>query len=489
MKHDPDHGEAHNNLGNTLHLTGKLEKALSCYRRAARLLDKNPQVHHNYGTALYEAGLTDQAISELQQVIDLAPDHAEAHAALGVAFQAREEFSRAAASLQKAVSLNPGYLEAQRFLGLVMKDQGDMAGAISRFRMVLKADPADALTRYILSKYQRYSSEEEAETQKIKALLDNRSTPADDKIFFHFTLGKIFDDIGRYSIAFHHYKEGNRLRLATFSPGVIDSGINIKSIRQAFCPQLFQRLSAAGNITELPVFIVGMPRSGTSLVEQICASHSAILGRGELKTIGELIPKHLPDYPYCLSTVQPELIDKITREYLEVLQKKQPVGGRRITDKMPTNFIELGLIRLLFPRAAIIHCRRDPLDTCLSNFCQNFEEGNEFSFDLKGLGFYYRKYKKLMEFWQETLTGPMLEMEYEKLVKNPEYESKRLINFLGLPWEENCLSFFKTKRAVHTSSDWQVRQPIYNSSVGRWRNYADHLSPLRQALESKLKLR
>ncbi len=488
LKLDPGHGESHNNLANAFHLAGRLKEALPHYQAACRLLGEIPEVRYNYGTALYEAGRTDEAISELKTVLALEPDYAEAHAALGVAFQSRGDLTQAAASLREAIRLRPGYQEAHRYLGLVIKDQGDIPGAVRQFNKLLDKYPADALTRYILSKYQRYSTTKEADLETPLALLANPATSDEDRIFIHFTLGKILDDLGQYPEAFHHYSEGNRRRLATLAPGVIASGINLKTIRQIFTPRLFQRLSAAGNNSELPVFIIGMPRSGTTLVEQICAGHSAVRGRGELKTLGELIRKNLKRYPGCLTAMAPQQLKETGEEYLAELQKNKPDGIIRLTDKMPTNFIELGLIRLLFPRARIIHCVRDPLDTCLSNFFQNFEEGNEFSFELKALGFYYRKYRELMEFWREVLPGDILEVRYENLVVDFENEAGRLIRFLGLEWQENCLTFFKNRRAIHTSSDWQVRQPIYSKSVERWKNYAEELAPLRRALESRVKL-
>ncbi len=494
IKHNPHHGEAYNNLGNTLHLLGKLPEALTSYRKSCEIMPGNPQVHFNLGTTLYEAGHIDEAIIHLKQAIALYPDYAEAYSSLGVAYQAQGDLISAVTALQKAISLNPDYPEALRFLGLVLKDQGDIKGAIRKFTEILQKWPEDAFTRYLLTRYKKYSS---AEDEDVTASLTQLAQPdirVEDSIFLHFALGKIYDDLGQYKDAFHHYTLANQQKRSTFGHARISTGIELQRIKKTFTPALFARFASWGSDSELPVFIVGMPRSGTTLVEQICASHSAVHGAGELKLMRQLVSSlsskggRAVNYPECLGTMEPSSLPSLAGSYLAKLKENIPEGILRVTDKMPTNFIELGLIRLLFPRARIIHCIRDPLDTCLSNYFQYFSEGNECSFDLEELALYFRKYQALMQFWKETLPGGIFEIRYEELVADLPHEAKRLIQYLGLEWQEHCLSYFKTKRMVHTSSDWQVRQPIYAKSVQRWKNYEPYLQSLRQALENKGKL-
>lgn len=484
---NPEHAEALNNLGNTLHLLDRLSEALPYYQQACTLLPLNPQAHYNYGTALYEAGQVDEAITELKLVTRLSPEHSRAYGSLGVAYQARGSLDKAKSALEQAIRLNPDYQEAQRFLGLVLKDQGNIDGAKKQFARTLEKWPEDAFTRYLLSRYTKYTSEEKAEIPTILAHLAKTGKTFADAIFLHFTLAKIYDDLGQFDKAFHHYSLGNQKKRATFGKATISTGIDLNRIRTLFTPDIFARFASQGSDSELPVFIVGMPRSGTTLVEQICASHSAVHGAGELKMIRE-VKKNLENYPECLTTIKPAMISKLAAAYLVRLKRNLSADIARITDKMPTNFIELGLIRILFPKARIIHCIRNPMDTCLSNYFQNFEEGNECSFDLKELALYYRKYSALMDFWKHILPGGMYEIEYEKLVANFEHEARQLIDFLGLSWEEKCRTFFKTRRMVHTSSDFQVRQPIYNKSVERWKNYESHLRPLQEALASNSNL-
>ncbi len=495
LRLDPHHADSLNNLGNTLHKLGRTEEAITCYRALCKLLPDSPQAHYNLGTALFENSYINDAIEKLNKAIRLDSQYAEAYASLGVAMQAKGDLDGAMTALNRAIELKSEYPEAHRFLGLVMKDQGNIAGAAEKFTAILQENPGDAFTRYLLSRYRKYSAADEGEISKILSRVADPQLPGDDAVFLHFALGKIFDDCGQHDKAFSHYQQANRLKRATFEASRITTGLELGRIRRVFTPQLFSRLKPAGNPSRLPVFIVGMPRSGTTLVEQICASHSSVHGGGELKLIRHLKEK-LPSpvrgntpYPECLATAGQQTLQRLGEEYLAGLPGSLPENINRVTDKMPTNFIDLGLIHILFPRARIIHCLRDPKDTCLSNYFQYFEEGNECSYDLEDLALYYRKYRELMAFWRDILPeGSVLDVHYEELVGNTADESRKLIDFLGLNWEESCLDFFKTKRMVHTASDWQVRQPIYKKSMNRWKNYEPHLQPLLDGLASTSRL-
>ena len=491
---NPDFAEAQNNLGNVLHGQGKLADALPCYQRACELMPTNPQPLYNYATGLYESGRPRQAVELLNKVIHLSPDNADAYSSLGVVHQALGNLDEAVSALQKAIRLKPDSVKSQRFLGLVLKDRGEIKEAINQFRKALACKPDDGLTWYLLTRYKRYQTKNDKDIKKILSILDRPGLAQDDAVFLHFGLGKIYDDLGLFKKAFAHYKEGNQKKRATLGRAGISTGIELQRILRVFQPSLFSRYHGAGSESEVPVFIIGMPRSGTTLVEQICASHPAVHGAGELKKVRELIER-LPDsgekaraYPECLLTLDQAKVKNLADSYVADLKSGLPEKIIRITDKMPTNFIELGLIRILFPRARIIHCCRNPLDTCLSNYFQNFEEGNECSFDLGELGLYYRKYQALMDFWAQNLPGEIFTIHYEELVADFPAKARELIDFLGLEWEECCLTFFKTQRMIHTSSDWQVRQPIYSRSAGRWKNYEPFLQPLKKALESTSRL-
>ncbi|MBI3462463.1 MAG: sulfotransferase [Planctomycetes bacterium] len=255
----------------------------------------------------------------------------------------------------------------------------------------------------------------------------------------------------------------------------------------AFTQETLRSRYGEGNPTEVPVFVVGMPRSGTTLVEQILASHPDVFGAGELPDIPSIVdtlPRYAPNqmrYPGCLAFLGPPVIRGFADAYLKRVRTLDATS-ERVVDKWPLNYLHLGLMALLFPRARIVHCRRDPLDTCLSCYFQRFRGDHEYSYDLAHLGSYYRTYERLISHWREVLPMPVLELHYEALIDDPQATSERLLAFCGLSWQERCLRFHESPRPVSTASNWQVRHPLYRSAVQRWRNYEAHLGPLRDAL-------
>ena len=262
----------------------------------------------------------------------------------------------------------------------------------------------------------------------------------------------------------------------------------MSSLMAAFSGAFFERAAGLGSGSDRPVFIVGMPRSGTTLVEQIISSHPRAAGAGELPDIPWLIQR-LPaelgsgaGYPGCVEALDRESVQRLAGSYLDRLGLVSATTDR-VTDKLPMNYMHLGLIAVLFPNAVIVHCKRDPMDTCLSCYFQNFSRDLGFCFDLEDLGFYYRHYETLMAFWAEVLPLCIHDVAYEDLVKNPEDVSRGLIEACGLEWDPRCLSPHKNRRPVKTASSWQVRQPLYKTSVARWKRYEKHLGPLKSSLD------
>ena len=492
----PGHGQAWNNLGNLLHSQKKLKEALACYQRCCEILTDNAVCFHNYGSCLHETGDSVEGERQMAHAVALDPEYAEAFIELGAIRRHLGDTTGAADALHEALRLEPTSCPAHRLMGLVLKDQGKMNAAQESLRKGLEYAPDDALTRYLLTRYKKYSSPDDPDITILNSLLRRPDLTNENAIFLHFGLGKIYDDLAMYQEAFHHYQLANRLKRDSLGVGWISTGIELDRYRRIFQPSLFTRFSQASGScsSELPVFIIGMPRSGTTLVEQICASHSRVHGKGELNKIAQLIhdlPKQCKGkaaYPECLVTAAPSLIRALAEKYVAELKAGLPEETTRIIDKMPANFQELGLITILFPQARLIHCVRDPLDTCLSNYFQSFEEGNECSYDMETLSLYYRKYKERMHLWETILPNKIHTVHYELLVSKPEEETKALIDFLGLEWEEECLDFHKTKRNVQTSSDWQVRQPLYQQSVAKWKNYEQYIGELIAGLENKSRL-
>ncbi|HWE96119.1 MAG TPA: sulfotransferase [Tepidisphaeraceae bacterium] len=308
------------------------------------------------------------------------------------------------------------------------------------------------------------------------------SRPARELSSLHFAAARLLDSMGHYPEAFGHVSLANDLRRVPYQPARLEGPVN-EFIRYFTRPTL-KRLARPSRTDETPVFIVGMPRSGTSLVEQILASHPAVHGAGELDWVFQLwtsaFRKHPPEgtapLPHCLDHMSVSDLNALAAEYLDPLKALSPTSTR-ITDKMPTNFLHLGLIAVLFPGARVIHCRRDPLDTCLSCYMTDFAAGHEFSSDLKSAAHFHGQYDKLMSHWETVLDLPILDVEYEKVVADLDGQVRRMLRCLELPWDGHCLRFYENKRLVTTASSAQVRRPIYTNSVGRSRRYKGLLPP------------
>jgi hypothetical protein len=319
-------------------------------------------------------------------------------------------------------------------------------------------------------------------------LLRENKLSAPKRWALHFGVGKRFDDLAAYDDAFAHYRAANELKggAAAFDPA--DWEQDISRIMATFSRRFFSERPGLGNDSQRPIFVVGMPRSGTSLVEQFLASHPEIAGAGELNdffliagNLSAILGTDIP-YPASAELIDEEAAHRLARGYLDHLRELAP-DAKRVADKLPGNFLRLGLIALLFPRARVIHCRRDPVDVCLSCYFQNFDERHFYSHDLANLGRYYRQYERLMAHWRATLTLPMLEVSYEALTADPEGVAREMIGFCDLEWDDRCLTYHERDHPIMTASVWQARQPVYRTSVQRWKRYEKHLGPLLQALE------
>ena len=308
-----------------------------------------------------------------------------------------------------------------------------------------------------------------------------------DAIQLFFALGGVYEKKGVVDKAFDHIVNGNRLKRGTLSYDIAATRDHFDRLIETFDGALFARHGTAGDASARPIFILGMPRSGTTLVEQILASHPAVHGAGELHDLGA-IAAALPartgasqPYPACVRGAGAGLWAELGKDYVDAVSRRAP-GKRRVCDKMPDNFLRIGLIHLMLPNAAIIHCRRDAMDICYSCFSLLFTEGQSFTYDLTELGLYYREYDRLMRHWQAVLPGRILDVRYEDVVADLEGSARRFVAHCGLEWDGRSLDFHNTKRVVRTASLTQVRQTIYASSIGRWRRHEGRLGPLIHAL-------
>ena len=502
---NPQDADAYRNLARVFHAQGKLNEAIQGYRKALAIQPNVVSVHFDLASLLYAQKNLAEAELHYRQGIALEPNHAEAQLSLGVILALQNNFAQAVSCYQQALIQMPHSAALHYNLAIGLRKLGQDAQAVLHFEqcLAIEADYLDAqielikiysdlgqfdaaqswlariqssgiraqMARVTLLPNLRKMTEEDADwLSEAQRLLTHSLLGKEEQIILLFALGKYYDDIRQYDLAFAAYSQGNQLKCereggfdcASFS-ALVDA------IIADYDAEFVAQQHEGSSLSERPVFIVGMPRSGTSLIEQIIASHPAVFGAGELlfwTPVGEDTPR--------ASNSLAELVS----EFEQVMQRYSP-DALRVVDKMPQNFLWLGRIHAAFPNARIIHVRRNALDTCLSIFFQNFDAAYSYGNNLHSLHDYYRDYRRLMTHWRAVLpAGRFIEVDYEKLTNQQESESRRLIEFLGLAWDEHCLAFHQTERKVGTASNWQARQKIYHSSKARWHNYEAHLTPL-----------
>lgn len=504
---EPLRAATHYNLANALSRLGRTDEALDAYERALELRPQYPRALNNLGSALHRLGRLEEAIRAYRKALALEPDEADACNNLANALKDIGSLDEALSLYDRAISLSRGGGDravskgipggGDRLLAnkaLLLMQMGDTVGASEAARAALAANPDSVPAWHIQSLLKTFTRDDPdlATLERLLARADELGMPVEERIRLHMTLGKAWLDAGEDERAFACLHEGNRLKRAMVHYDARLTGERITALANTFTRELLQRFSgtSAGDPSEAPVFVVGMPRSGTSLVEQILASHPDVHGAGELGVLRQLVPGVSalesdvcpPRYPEALARYSPADLARLGVEYVGRVCDPYP-HKKRVVDKMPVNFLYAGLIHLILPNARIIHCCRDPVDTCLSCYMRTFTGDVGFSYDLSELGEYYRHYSSLMNHWRTLLPAErFLEVRYEDIVSNLEGEARRMVEFCGLPWDAACLSFHRTDRVVRTASATEVRRPIYRTSIGRWRPYARHLEPLLTAL-------
>jgi tetratricopeptide (TPR) repeat protein len=474
----PDDARLHSNVSHVLHCLGDLRSSMAHARRAITLDPRLPEAHLHLGNTLFVMNEMHAAAAAYRAGLEVAPDHPGLHVALAMAERALGLLDEAEAGARRALALRPRAADALALLGGLAMDRGRFEEGTQLLRQALAIDPQlpEALTG--LSAVRRMTREDSPWREAAERALA-RSLPVAHAVNLHHALGKYCDDVGDYDAAFQHHHEANTLAHRSRPP--YDRAATTERVTRtlvAFDANALETLRRHGLDSERPVFIVGMPRSGTTLAEQILASHPEVHGAGE-----QLYWSFAADVEAAAPPGErAATIVGLGREYLATLATLSAAASR-VIDKLPSNFRNLGLIHAALPRARIIHLERDPLDTCLSIYFQGFTAGHPYATDFEDLAHYYREYRRLMAHWRATLPPEtLLEMRYESLVDDPEGWSRRMLAHIGLPWDPRCLEFHRTERPVLTASRWQVRQPLGKGSVGRWRRYERYLGPLREAL-------
>ena len=460
------------------------EEALRYFARAVGEAPRNPYFHMSLGETYLKVGEHEYAVRHLQRACELKPNLVEALCGLGRAYVLFDKADMALPLYEKALKVNGSHPLVRTSLARALIGLGRMDEAAVYLKEAIERR-LDMPGAYRDLVYTRKFTDEPPELGSILSEIANPKLTADSAQPLHHAAGKVLDDLQRYEEAMEHFQKAKR---GTGNDFDIESyRRRVDSIIDFFTPEMLTAKAGYGNPSEVPVFVLGMPRSGTTLTEQICSSHPDVHGAGELTKLRRVAnaigyaTRSAGAAQGSVPSITADLSRTLAEEHLSYLRQRAP-GALRIVDKRPHNFELIGLIGILFPNARIIHCRRDAIDNCLSCFISNLNKEHRYTSDLEGLGLYYREYDRLMHHWKTVFPGRIFENRYEDLISDQEGQSRKLIDHLGLTWDDACLRFFAKGGSVRTASRWQVRQPIYKSSVKRWKNYEGKIQPLIDAL-------
>jgi len=432
------------------------DEALECFTRASKLSPSTPDIIDEIGYSYLGLNNTEEAIKQFNAALAKAPNRLDSLVGIETAYQDAGKLDDAAQLCDQIIAL-----DSTQPTGFILKSK------------ILKSKPDDGLAESLLS------------------FTDRTDLSDDTKVRINFALGKVFDDQKNHHLAFKHYNIANNLKDISLAYNKEASKASFTRIIETFNADFFKQHQNHGVASSTPIIIVGMPRSATTLTEQIISSHPDVIGAGEVTFWSDITDSmslrlnSANPYPICIADLTTTQAHEISDMYLATLHKiaGPQASFSHITDKMPHNFLTLGLITTLFPNAKIIHTKRDPIDTCLSIYFQHFNDNHPYSFNLESLGFYYKQYERLMEHWHQVLPGRIMDIHYTDTISDPEYWTRKLISHLGLAWDDACLAPHKLERSVKTPSHWQVRQPIYKSSEQRWKNYEPYIQALIDALK------
>jgi tetratricopeptide (TPR) repeat protein len=457
IKLAPDFVRAIIDLGLILKEQNRFAEAIDCFQKAIQLEPRNIQPHFQLASTLAPAALTYEAVAAYQRVLEIQPEHAGA--LLGLAH--------------------------------MLKTVGRQDEAVAAYRkfIVLKPDEGDGYWSLANLKTYRLSDED---VQEMESQLANDSLTDQSAVSFFFALAKTFEDQGDFDRAWTYYRDGNEKRRMLEHYDPVQTEVANDAIVSVFDGPFLEQNTGLGNPDPAPIFIVGLPRSGSTLLEQILASHSMVEGTSELPYVGRVatsLNRNRADginYPEAARELGEKQFKTLGQDYLDLAQLHRTEGKPRFIDKMPNNTPTIGLLHLILPNAKIIDARRYPLDSCLSCYRQLFAQGQTFTYDLTDIGEYFLQYERMMDHWHDVLPGRVLTVQYEEMVTDFENQVRRLLEYCELPWEDACINFYETERPVRTASSEQVRQPIYSQSINRWRRYEQYLGELIEVLEPAL---
>ncbi len=489
LNNNPRMAEAHLALADILSALGKMSEACPHYEQARDIQPRAGAAHFGLGNIAEQAGKYEESLQHFQQAVKCEPKSSHYLCTQARLLEKLKRWQEARGNYQKILRRAPDHPDALGGLIRICDITGDYEKAEKYIDPLLKKNIYNISAGVAFLHLCKHLGRCEEAVDYAESLIQGSTAiPEKSQQLLHMAIARTQDQLGNYDKAFAHLKRGNEQAVSDVAYDPLGHKLAIDDIIDTFNAGAFMCLPHTQLNSRRPVFIVGMPRSGTSLTEQILAAHSQIEGAGELTDLSDLM-KTLPaelssknPWPQCIKDIKLDDLERLAQRYLDKLQAVSSKAAH-VTDKMPHNFYLLGLIQLLFPQAHVIHCRRDPMDTCLSIYFQNFQASHAYAQDLFKLGAHYQQYQRLMKHWRQTLSLPVFDLHYEDLVTDPEPTIRRMLEFCELEWDNNCQQFHKLERNMNTASYDQVRQPLYTHSLQRWRHYERYLDELKDGLE------
>ena len=420
------------------------------------------------------------AIRTYRKILKIDPEDVSVWSNLGAAYLEILDVTRAKKALNKALTIEPNSITALGNVANLKKQTGNIKAAEKIYRSIVELQPDLARGWYELSLVKKFNVGD-PDIGVMEELYEGSNSDTSAQIYLSFALGRAFEEIGEYDRAFSYIEYANMQKRNMIDFRVDQFESTIHECMEIFDKKIFEVAKKCGLSSRRPIFVLGMPRSGTTLVEQIITSHPDVSGGGELENLNQVIKDQFPGFPSALIGAACQDFEELGRRYLNSIRK---IGKKsnRVTDKMPRNFLFIGMIALALPQAKIVHCLRSPMDTCLSCYSINFPRGQEFSYNQTDLGTFYRLYRNLMEHWHDVLPDRIFEISYEDIVSDPESNARALLEHCELTWDPGCLSFYENPRQILTASATQVREPVHQRSIQRWKRFENGLQPLRKAL-------
>jgi len=491
LRSNPDNVDALRLLGLNLARDGRVDEAETQFRKAITIAPDFAGALLDLGRTLKEQSQFEEAIDSFKRVMKLEPTNYQAPFLLASTLSLAALTYEALEAYERVLELRPNHPSAKLGIAHVLKTIGRQAEAVEAYRDCIKLKPDNGEIYWSLANLKTYRlSDEDIETMESKLDLDE--VDKESRVNFLFALAKAHEDRGEFERAWPYYVDGNagRREIEYYDP--VQTEVTNDALIEVFDQSLFEQNDGAGHTDPSPIFVVGLPRSGSTLIEQILASHSTVEGTSELPYLGQVatsLNRNRADgvnYPEAVRELSAMNFDMLGKDYLRRAQLHRTEGTPHFVDKMPNNFPSVGLIHLILPNAKIIDARRYPLDSCLSCYRQLFARGQTFTYDLTDIGEYFLQYQRMMDHWHDVLPGRVLTVQYEDMVTDFDNQVRRLGDYCGLPWEDALASFHETDRPVRTASSEQVRQPVYTKSVNFWRNHEEHLGELIEVLEPVL---